>query len=231
MAIRAIEIAERIVQNGCSVVIRWTPAHKGVEGNERADQAAKEAATLSPMRGTRNMLSLAFLGRGVSERIARRWVSDTRTRAGARRGGPSGGTYALPDQGARPGIRPALRRARKGVAARSFQLLSGHAMIAPFLKDRWGWTETDTCWWCEEGRQSREHLFKECRAWEKEIRELWRAVGEAAGKRGRPSGMDRPFKSRKGFGFHVRRQGRGPATLRYGSFCRTTGTLRRFWSS
>ena len=29
-------------------------------------------------------------------------------------------------------------------------------------------------------------------------------MGEAAGKRGRPDGVDRPFGSRKGFGFHVR---------------------------
>jgi hypothetical protein len=29
------------------------------------------------------------------------------------------------------------------VASRYFQLLSGHAMIAPFLKDRWGWTDSD----------------------------------------------------------------------------------------
>lgn len=67
MALRAIEIAERIVQRGESVTVRWTPAHRGIEGNERADQAAKEAATLSPMKGTRKMFSLAFLGRGVSE--------------------------------------------------------------------------------------------------------------------------------------------------------------------
>ena len=77
-------------------------------------------------------------------------------------------------------------------------------MFAPFLKDRWGWTETDRCWWCEKGRQSREHLFKECRTWEKEIRELWKAVGEAPGRRNRQDGVDRPFRSRKGFGFHVR---------------------------
>ena len=82
-----------------------------------------------------------------------------------------------------------LRTARKSVAARFFQSLSGHAMIAPFLKERWGWTETDRCWWCEGGGQSREHLFKECKAWEKEIRELWMAVGSISGKRNKDEGM------------------------------------------
>ena len=77
-------------------------------------------------------------------------------------------------------------------------------MITPFLKERWGWTDSDRCWWCEKGRQSREHLFKECRAWEKEIRELWDTIGKISGKRESGRGADGPFKSRKGFGFHVR---------------------------
>ena len=64
--------------------------------------------------------------------------------------------------------------------------------------------DSDQCWWCRSGRQSREHLFKECRAWKKEIRELWKRVGEISNvsrdteddflKRGRE-------KRKKGFGF------------------------------
>ena len=87
------------------------------------------------------------------------------------------------------------------MAARFFQLLSGHTMIVPFLKERWGWTDSDRCRWCEKGKQSREHLFKECTAWTAEIRRLWTAVGEAS--RGRER-IDEPFKSRKGFGYRVR---------------------------
>lgn len=34
-----------------------------------------------------------------------------------------------------------------------------HAMTAPSLKEKWGWIESDQCWWCDEGRQSREHLW------------------------------------------------------------------------
>ena len=74
-------------------------------------------------------------------------------------------------------------------------------MTASFLKDRWGWTDSDGCWWCSRGRQSREHLFKECSAWTTEIRELWTAVREASGGREQ---TDEPFKSRKGFGYRVR---------------------------
>ena len=74
-------------------------------------------------------------------------------------------------------------------------------MISPFLKERLGWTDSDRCWWCEKGRQSREHLFKECTAWTKEIRRLGTAVGEAS--KGRDV-AENSFKSRKGFGFQVR---------------------------
>ena len=48
MAVRAIEIASRLVGLDNTIVIRWTPAHRGAVGNEMADQAAKEAATFPP---------------------------------------------------------------------------------------------------------------------------------------------------------------------------------------
>ena len=70
-------------------------------------------------------------------------------------------------------------------------------MIAPFLKEKFGWVESDTCWWCSTGRQSREHLFKECRAWREKIRLLWKTVGDISGKpNDRPGGT---YKGRKGF--------------------------------
>ena len=201
MAIRAIEIAEHLAQRDNTVTIRWTPAHRGVEGNERADSAAKDAATLPPLRGTRGRPSPAPLGRRTTERTTRQWTPDTKERAGQGRGGR--GAFTVPGREARPRIRPLLRAVGKRVASRYFQLLSGHAMIAPFLKDKWGWIDEDRCWWCERGRQSRDHLFKECSTWKDEIRELWNRVGGISGRRGLRDGRE-PFKSRKGFGFHVR---------------------------
>ena len=104
------------------------------------------------------------------------------------------GAYKEPGKEARPRIRGPLRRARKGVASRFFQLLSGHAMIAPFLKEKWGWTDSDRCWWCYGGRQSRDHLFKECSKWKKEIAELWREIGRISGKRGKEKEDDKEIK-------------------------------------
>ena len=82
-----------------------------------------------------------------------------------------------------PRIPKALQRTPKRLASRFFQLASGHAMIAPFLKEKFGWVNSDTCWWCSRGMQTREHLFKECSAWKQEIRKLWKDVEEATGDR------------------------------------------------
>ena len=57
------------------------------------------------------------------------------------------------------------------------------------------------CWWCEKSRQSREHLFKKCTAWTKEIRKLRTEVGRASGKRESTSD---PFNSRKGLAYRIR---------------------------
>ena len=214
MAIRAIEIAERITRRGNTITIRWTPAHVGVEGNERADRTAKDAATLPPLEGTRGRFSLAYQKRKIREGVTKGWIEDTKRRMGKNNDNGNGsgkrGAYREPGREARPRIRRELRKARKGVASRFFQLLSGHAMIAPFLKEKWKWTDSDRCWWCGGGRQSRDHLFKECTTWKKEIAELWEEVGKISGKRrdaredAREERDGGPYKSRKGFGFHVR---------------------------
>ena len=78
-----------------------------------------------------------------------------------------------------PKITKDLQRAPKELASRFFQLASGHAMIAPFLKEKFGWIETDICWWCGTGRQTRGHLFGECLTWKEEIKKLWKEVGGA----------------------------------------------------
>ncbi|ODM18571.1 hypothetical protein SI65_06443 [Aspergillus cristatus] len=44
LAIQIHAIAKRLRVQGRQLIIRWVPGHAGVEGNERADQAAKQAA-------------------------------------------------------------------------------------------------------------------------------------------------------------------------------------------
>ena len=83
----------------------------------------------------------------------------------------------IPREGEIPRNPPSLSKVPKEVASRYFQLASGHAMTAPFLKDKFKWIDSDSCWWCGGGMQNRGHLFKECRTWKEEIRLLSKEVG------------------------------------------------------
>lgn len=176
-----IDLANSLVRQGNTITIGLTPAHRGIERNEHADQRAAEACFFPPPWGSTRRYSLAFLRRRTTERAAQQWRQDIETKNAGRR------TFRLPTAASRPAIRPRLCRAHRDLATRLFQRLSSHALTAPFLKERWGWTETDKCWWCGRGRQSREHLFKECPTWKKEIRELWNKVGDASEVEGRPT--------------------------------------------
>ena len=80
-------------------------------------------------------------------------------------------------------------------------MASGHALIAPSVKEKFGWTDSDVCWWCGSARQTREHLFKECITWREEIRELWKEIGEIS------EGVSKSVQGKKSFLFG-RLQGR-----------------------
>ena len=70
--------------------------------------------------------------------------------------------FRVPKEGEVPRIPAELRGAPKRIGSRFSQLASGHAMIAPFIKEKFGWIDSDLCWWCGTARQTREHLFKGC---------------------------------------------------------------------
>jgi len=50
LAIQAHAIAKRLHTQGRQPTIQWVPGHAGVEGNEKADQVAKQAASKLPGR-------------------------------------------------------------------------------------------------------------------------------------------------------------------------------------
>ena len=75
--------------------------------------------------------------------------------------------------------RTQLRRVRKTLAGRYYQLLSGHAETGTH-RHRFGRTDTPECWWCASGEpQSRHHLFTRCPAWRPQTRRLWKDIGKA----------------------------------------------------
>ena len=205
MAIRGIIGATRTHRSGATISIHWVPGHMGVTGNEIADQWASEAAAreLGASREVRLGLTRPNHSPAVSSRsflravLRRRAMDEWREEiiSKKKRGGRP---YQVPTAGSVPRVPRALRRTKKSLASRFFQLSSGHAMIAPFLRDKFGWVESDQCWWCDGGRQSREHLFKECRTWKNQIRKLWKKVGEVSG--------ESPLKANRG---RVEARGRG----------------------
>ena len=85
-----------------------------------------------PLRATTRYYSLAYLRRRTTERATTAWRRDIEKRNAGKR------SFRLPTARSRPGIRRLLQAANKSVAGRFFQLLSGHAVLAPFLKDGWG---------------------------------------------------------------------------------------------
>ena len=78
--------------------------------------------------------------------------------------------------------RQQLRRTRKPVAVHYYQLLSGHAAIGPYLRDKTHEVDSDNCWWYEGGeRQSGHHHFTRCRVWAPQARRMWKYIGKACG--------------------------------------------------
>ena len=138
------------------------PARSGVDGNE--DRLAKEAAedrAVEVPDELRWEVNLSRLSRRAAERRPRdtaQWVT-AHVRPERRYRPPRGTGLSI----------KRLRRTRKSLASRYCQLLSGHAVIGSFLRKRMTEPQrlkSDECWWCNCGkRQTRHHLFVECRAY------------------------------------------------------------------
>jgi len=126
----------RRARPGIVIEIRWCPAHKGVAGNEKADEWAKAAAEQS---GNHRPIprSLANLKREISEK---KWV-EAHQWAGGR---TSKRKYRLPESQRPDG---AVAGSTKRLALRFYQLKTGHCLTGQYLN----WTKsrpTPQCWWC-----------------------------------------------------------------------------------
>ena len=105
--------------------------HRGVVRNELADQRARETAESG-------RASASYL----KGRIAVERSRDSQEKQGKE---------CLPASRC-----PQSEEHSEAVASRFRLLQSGHAMVAiAFLKERYGWTDTDQCWWCNQSRQDR----------------------------------------------------------------------------
>ncbi len=76
LAMRAQATARRLQTQQVEVTIQWVPGHAGVEGNERADKAAKKAAARPAEEGE---ISLAHVRRRVTEKCSaqgEKWLEE-----------------------------------------------------------------------------------------------------------------------------------------------------------
>lgn len=148
-----------------------TSKRRALDIREPAFQAIKPATEETPDNGNRTAME---------------WISASflkRTKAGRQGGGirewrelilalnKGKRLFNFPKPSSKPKIRRGLQPAVKNTASSFHQLLNGHAVIAASLKGKRKWI-SDKCWWCNRGRQPREHL---------QIHTLWGKVGGVSG--------------------------------------------------
>ena len=131
---------KQLIRQGHEVSICWVPSHCKIEGNDRADQAAKEAAQGDRI-WTAKWTSLTHLKRQITDEKKaqlRAWHEQkTKEREGRKRG-----FYVFSPKAE---IDPLLGKSQKFYASRFYQLKAGHGAIGTFLK-KIGATETAECW-------------------------------------------------------------------------------------
>ena len=143
LAARDIQVAKEACRRGADININWVPGHTGVLGNEVTDQWAVDAASREhkartgggidqTLRATGQKTSKAFLKSVLRRRAIDGWRRDIERRSRGKR------PYRIPKRGEIPRIPKELQRVPKELASPFFQLSSGHAMIAPFLKEKLG---------------------------------------------------------------------------------------------
>jgi ribonuclease HI len=173
LAIRAHRAAYALGAQGRTVTIQWVPGHHGIEGNERADHAAKQA-TSKPPRGGQGKLSLAYTHRTQTE-VARVQRQQWLTKALGHRSLRAQRAYrALPGWK----LDPALAAAPKKIASRYYQLKIGHAAIGAYLQKVQA-QESGTCRGCHAPSETVYHLLFECREWRRQREALYRALAQA----------------------------------------------------
>jgi len=171
-ALQTMNWTDAQARNNIRVEYRWVPAHTGIEGNEEADQQATQAAfkhcgcyteTQNPLLFS-DYVSLSHVSRRLTEV---KWEESKEEIKKMGKTSKHSYQYDLVKRGGNC----AVMGAKKTIAARFYQLESGHALIAKYLL-RIGKRRDMKCCWCGHEYQTRDHLFKWCKRWKREQKRL-----------------------------------------------------------
>jgi len=173
--------ALRRARPGVIIEIRWCPAHKGVEGNEKADEWAEVAAEEPDTHGAEWL--------NCSDRTEARPMPLSRSLAKISEKKMVGSMT----MGWGPGLQTEVQGAGKPQAGRHdcweyqearFKALPAEDRALP-TGQYLHWAKvrpTAQCWWCQCPSQTRDHLFKVCPEWRMQQKILWAEVQKETGR-------------------------------------------------
>src|SRR5438034_7350027 len=122
--------AQTLIDRGIEVILQWVPSHIGIEGNERTDKAAKEAAGKPIPPGTERYSSFSYITRKIKARKqaeTKEWLYK-KTYKGENK--KRNRTYSLSGP---LKLDSQVSIAEKPLARRFYQLKTGHAITASYL--------------------------------------------------------------------------------------------------
>ena len=140
---------------GANIEVSWVPGHMNIEGNDRADELAKEATELEPATET---TTIAKLHQQLRAKMKAEWTIEW-----ARK--PIAGRYAISDH-----IPPSLagshafRTLDRHILGIVTQARTGHGYFSEYYQAH-NIQEPTNCP-CGAGLQTREHIVFECRSHE-----------------------------------------------------------------
>ena len=147
------------------VTLVWIPAHKGHQGNERADELAKQGAATNDLDRKLNVKRpQASLKSMIENKIYEQWGEEWRSDTIANH---AKGFYSFPDKNKAKYVYK-LARLELG---RFVRLITGHNNLN-YFQNRIGLQHKKYCRWCNSGHETINHFIHECPKFWKISREV-----------------------------------------------------------